>query len=112
MVVGKHLLVDVDGIRDTSKLTRLEHVSPLMNSIIESSKLNVVGMCSHQFQPIGCTLLYLLAESHFTIHTFPERRSCSIDLFTCNLETDFDLALEEIYHFVGEPILIKRIYNR
>ena len=106
------MLVDVNGIRDTSKLTRLEDVTPLMNSIIESCKLNVVGMCSHQFQPIGCTLLYLLAESHFSIHTFPERGSCSIDLFTCNLETDFDSVLEEIYHFFGEPIIFKRIYNR
>ena len=79
MVVGKHFLVDVDNISDITKLTRLEHVDPLMNSILESCKLNVVGMCSHQFQPIGCTLLYLLEESHFSIHTFPERRLVKIN---------------------------------
>lgn len=112
MGVGKHLLVDIDGIKNTDLLTRLENIHPLMYSIVEACKLNVVGMCSHQFEPVGCTILYLLAESHFSIHTFPERGSCSMDLFTCNLETDFDLALEEIYQFFGEPVVIKRIYNR
>jgi len=112
MTVGKHLLVDVDWVKDIDLLTRLENIHPLMLSIVDACKLNVVGMCSHQFEPIGCTILYLLAESHLSIHTFPERGSCSLDLFTCNMETDFDLALEEIYQFFGEPVIIKRIYNR
>ena len=112
MVVGKHLLVDMDNISYITKLTRLENVIPLMNSISNSCKLNVVGMCSHKFQPIGCTLLYLLEESHFSIHTYPEFHSCSIDLYTCNKDTDFDKALDLIYKYFNTPLNLKRILNR
>ena len=111
-MIGKHLIIDVDHIKDVALLETLEGVVPLMMSVIEGCKLNVVKACSYQFTPIGCTALYLLAESHFTIHTFPERGSCCIDLFTCNKDTDFDLALELIYKYFGQCMIIKRTYMR
>ena len=37
----------------------------------------------HQFEPHGVTMLVLLAESHLSIHTWPEKGSAAVDVFTC-----------------------------
>jgi S-adenosylmethionine decarboxylase len=84
-----------------------------MEKIIRDCNLSVVGELKHQFYPIGATIVYLLEESHLSIHTYPELRSCSIDLYSCNTETDFNTALEVIYNFFNrECYILKKIINR
>ena len=72
-VVGKQILIDVKNI-DSNKLKLVEHIKPFMNLLIDELKLNVVGECSHQFkkddEPCGVTMVYLLSESHLSVHTF------------------------------------------
>ena len=65
------------------------------------SKLNVVDKCSHQFEPHGATFVYLLAESHLTLHSFVDEGKVSIDLFTCNLGTEFDKIKQIICDYFG-----------
>ena len=43
----------------------------------------ILKECEHHFQPYGYTKLYLLAESHFAIHTFPEENKTYIELSSC-----------------------------
>lgn len=43
----------------------------------------IVAECEHHFKPYGYTKLYLLAESHFAIHTFPEENKTYIELSSC-----------------------------
>ena len=38
---------------------------------------------SHQFTPQGVTAVTLLAESHISIHTWPEKGEAAVDIFTC-----------------------------
>lgn len=62
---------------------------------------NVIGTLEHQFQPQGFTKLYLLAESHLAIHTFPEEGKTYVELSSCNehmqnaFETLFKKAIED-----------------
>ena len=42
-----------------------------------------LGLRSHKFSPQGVTCAGLLAESHITIHTWPERGVAACDIFTC-----------------------------
>ena len=77
--LGTHLIVDIENIGNYQLLETLEGIAPLMTTIVDKCKLNVKKGCSHHFSPVGCTMLYLLAESHLSIHTFPEYRACSID---------------------------------
>ncbi len=44
----------------------------------------VLSSASAQFKPYGFTILFLLAESHFAIHTFPEDGKSYIELSSCN----------------------------
>ena len=87
-VVGKQVLMDVKNI-NSNKLKTVEMIRPFMEKIIEELKLNVVGECTHQFEkndfPYGVTMIYLLAESHLSIHTFVDEGKITLDLFTCSL---------------------------
>jgi S-adenosylmethionine/arginine decarboxylase-like enzyme len=53
-----------------------------------------VQKCEHQFEkdnePYSCTMMFLLSESHLSIHTLVDEGKISLDLFTCGLGTDFD----------------------
>ena len=87
-IVGKHILVDIKNI-SSDKLKLVEDIKPFLDKLVEELKLNVVGECSHQFKkdnsPYGATMLYLLSESHLSIHTFVDEGKITIDLFTCGL---------------------------
>ena len=114
MNTGIHLIVDVVNITTKNRaLNTIEGIEPLMRKIIEIGKLNVVGEIKHQFQPIGSTLLYLLSESHFSIHTYPEKFCCAIDLYSCNPNIDMTQILEAIFSFFNaDCIILKKIINR
>ena len=97
-VVGKHILMDVKNI-NSNKLKLVEDIKPFMDKVVEELKLNVVGECSHQFQknnsPYGATIVYLLSESHLSIHTFVDEGKITIDLFTCDISVE-DKKLKNI----------------
>lgn len=48
-----------------------------------SSGFGILNEVEHFFNPQGYTLLYLLSESHFAIHTFPEKGKSYIELSSC-----------------------------
>ncbi len=87
-VIGNYILIDVKNI-DSDKLKTIDMIKPLMEKIIEKLKLNVVGECSHQFKkdnvPYGATMIYLLAESRLSIHTFVDEGKITLSVFTCSL---------------------------
>ena len=47
------------------------------------SGFKILKECEHHFTPYGYTKLYLLAESHFAIHTFPEEGKTYVELSSC-----------------------------
>ena len=52
------------------------------------SGLNIVGDVFHQFVPQGVTGTVLLAESHLAIHTWPEEKFVTVDVYVCNYMED------------------------
>ena len=52
------------------------------NALLESG-FKVIGEVEHYFEPQGYTVLFLLAESHFAIHTFPECQRTYLELSSC-----------------------------
>ena len=102
-IVGKQILMDVKNI-EKDKLKTIETIRPFMEKMIEELKLNVVDECSYQFEkdniPYGATMIYLLTESHLSIHTFVDEGKIKLDLFTSSLGVEYDKIKSIIKDFL------------
>jgi S-adenosylmethionine decarboxylase proenzyme len=87
MAAGNQWVGDFTNCKcDLSLLQNARELETACEQIVAASGLMVMGRVFHQFQPAGATGLFLLAESHLAIHTWPERTSVAIDLYVCNVE--------------------------
>lgn len=102
--VGIHLLANVYDV-DPSLLEQLYIGLPILHEIVKELDLHVVEKAGYQFTPFGYTYAFVLSESHFTIHTYPEHRSCFIDIFCCNKDFNSEYAIMCIMkHFKTKSI--------
>ena len=90
---GRHLILDLydcdpEILNDYGELQRLLEASLVM------AKANILRIIGEKFEPQGVTLLALLAESHASIHTWPEIGYAAIDLYTCGDTTQTHKAAE------------------
>ena len=96
----RHLLGYIDGVW----VSKAEHLENIMNRIAEKCGFTVVGRSFHQFEPHGTTGVLVLAESHFSAHTYPELNRIYIDVFCCSPNFDPDLTayvIEEEFAALG-----------
>ena len=98
--VGSHLIIDINHINiyDTDKLKYIDSVFPIMDDIVHTCNFTVIGKSYHQFTPIGVTCVYLLSESHISIHTYPELNSCYMDIFCCSSNFNVYTVLNILKH--------------
>ena len=89
---GLHLTADLSGCRDPKGLMRDgAALSALCEQLARDAGLTVVGRQFHAFAPqgdAGVTGVLLLAESHLAVHTWPELRAVTLDVFVCNNACD------------------------
>jgi S-adenosylmethionine decarboxylase len=76
----KHLVGHVDGVW----VSKTIHLEKIMKRIAERCGFNVVSQAFHQFDPMGTTGVLVLAESHFSAHTYPEHNKVYVDVFCCS----------------------------
>ena len=95
--LGKHCTLEIYGVCD-SLLNDLEFIDRTMRSAAIQAGATILDSCFYKFQPQGITLVLLLSESHISIHTWPEKGSAAIDIYTCGLSKP-ELAL---WHCITE----------
>ena len=78
--VGEHVTFDIIG---TQKEYDPKFYEKLVYKIAKKAKVVVLEISKYKFEPQGFTLVALLAESHISFHTFPEKGIISFDFFTC-----------------------------
>ena len=83
-------------------LTDLDNLSTLCRDATNDAKLTIVDEKWHPFpewngQPGGITGTILLAESHLAIHTWPERRGVTLDVYVCNFTADNTGKAEQLF---------------
>jgi S-adenosylmethionine decarboxylase len=93
--LGDHLIVDLSGC-DPVLLLNPERSRDLFFNAVKGSGLTVVSEGFYRFSPHGFTCFLLLAESHASLHAWPEYGYLAIDLFTCNLGRDLNPLLCKI----------------
>lgn len=79
---GRHLLASYTGC-DPASLADEAGLMAAMRAAVDASGATLLNSIEHSFDPSGMTAVMLLAESHASIHTYPEHRACFVDLFTC-----------------------------
>lgn len=80
---GRHLIVDYWGV-DPSKLISCEDVDKVFRESATSAGATVLSSHFHHFgDGCGITGVVILSESHMSIHTWPEKNYCAIDVFMC-----------------------------
>lgn len=106
MSSGKHMLCDIKNIRNLNLLNSREDLKKMMDYICSRFDFTILQKVEHEFTPQGITILYLLSESHFSIHTFPENEYAAIDLYTCR-----NYPNNNIYYEI-QRILTKRFQSQ
>jgi S-adenosylmethionine decarboxylase len=81
-VLGKHVLLELKEC-NPKLLDSLDYVRNSMLQAAEDIGAHVVGESFHQFSPQGVTGILSIAESHISIHTWPEYGYAAADIFTC-----------------------------
>lgn len=79
---GKHLIASYLEC-DVRALINLETLLQAMEHAVRASGATILDHTAYVFPPNGLTVVYLLSESHASLHTYPEHGSCFVDLFTC-----------------------------
>ncbi|MEC4677053.1 MAG: adenosylmethionine decarboxylase [Nitrospirota bacterium] len=80
--LGTHLLVE---LRDCNPeiLKDLNKIKNAMVAAAMEAKATIVDISFHEFNPFGISGMVVIAESHLSIHTWPEYSYAAVDIFTC-----------------------------
>ncbi len=80
--LGTHVIADLFGC----PFALLDDEAYVRESIVDAAKasgLTIIDVKTHKFSPQGVTGVVVLAESHLSIHTWPEHGFAAVDVFTC-----------------------------
>lgn len=80
---GRHLILDLYEC-DPGVLNDYQCLEAMLQTAVRMSGATLLRITGHKFEPEGVTILALLAESHASIHTWPEQQYAAVDLYTCN----------------------------
>jgi S-adenosylmethionine decarboxylase len=84
--VGKHCILELYDC-DPGRLDNQAFLRDTITAAARQAGATLLNLITHRFQPQGVTGLALLAESHISIHTWPESGYAAVDVFTCGDHT-------------------------
>jgi S-adenosylmethionine decarboxylase len=105
---GTHLLAD---LFDCAGLDDIDRIDRALRLAVEASGATLLDMKLHSFGvDAGVTGVALLAESHISIHTWPERGYAAVDIFLCGRKHDLGAALAALAgHLSAQRIAEHRV---
>lgn len=77
---GVHLIIDLHG---ASHLSDVAYIEATMRRCVEASRATLLHIHLHRFEPDGVSGVAVLAESHISVHTWPESHYAAFDVFMC-----------------------------
>ena len=80
--LGKHLLLDLIDC-DAALLDDIEYLREVVTNTARQIGATVIKDSFYQFTPQGVSGVIIIAESHISIHTWPEYKFAAVDVFTC-----------------------------
>jgi S-adenosylmethionine decarboxylase proenzyme len=80
--IGREIIADLKGC-DPRVIDDEQLLKRLVQEAIRTTKHHLLDLTVRKFHPIGVTVVGILAESHISLHTYPEINYVAIDIFTC-----------------------------
>jgi S-adenosylmethionine decarboxylase len=92
---GQHLIADLHGC--AAALDNVARIDRALRAAVAAGGATIIDLRLHHFGPgQGVTGVALLAESHVSVHTWPEHDYAALDFFLCGARHDLDAALAAV----------------
>jgi S-adenosylmethionine decarboxylase len=98
--LGRHLLIELQDC-DKELLNDLSFIRDVMVTAAIDCGAIVLGESFHHFNPQGVSGVVVIAESHLSIHTWPEYGYAAVDIFTCGTSVEPEKAVESLIEKLG-----------
>ena len=98
--LGRHLLLELREC-NVAVLDDLKYLENALVSAAEESGATVIDKSFHQFAPQGVSGVVLIAESHLSLHTWPEHAYAAVDIFTCGTTVKIEVAADALIRLLG-----------
>src|SRR5271165_5494564 len=102
---GTHIICELSGC-DARTLTDVERVRSIMVAAAQEANAEILKTAFHRFQPQGVSGVVVIAESHLSIHTWPEAGYAAVDFYTCGDHTDPWRACEYAAQHLGAQTML------
>lgn len=109
--LGLHILADLYGV-NPDLIDKVEDIRHLLESAVKVAGLTKISSHYYQFQPHGATGVVLLAESHISIHTWPEHGLATVDVYTCGDPLKAYRSMEYIVSVLEPTRVDKQVFER
>lgn len=111
LILGHHTLIELHEC-DAAKLSDVEGIRVLMLDAVKAAGGTYVTDVFHHFSPHGVSGVIVIAESHVTIHTWPEHGYAAADVFTCGASFRHETFVEAMRLGVGAGTVQTQTLNR
>ncbi len=110
--LGKHLTVEFYDC-DSLLLADAAYMEQTFIRAAQQSGATVIKADFHNFEPQGVSGVIIIAESHFSVHAWPEHDYAAVDIFTCGEKIDFEAAVAAIKSGLkSENTIVSSAMNR
>jgi S-adenosylmethionine decarboxylase len=93
--LGRHFIVELYEC-DSELINDTDAIKDVLLESVKISGAEIIRPVFHKFSPHGVTGIVVIAESHFSIHTWPEYGYCAFDIFTCGDSIDNERAIQHV----------------
>ena len=108
---SKHFLLELYKC-DYEKLNDESFLRCTLNNAAKFANATVLNLISNKFEPQGVTAIALLAESHLSIHTWPEANYSAVDIFTCGQNMKPEISCEYLIEALMAKEHLLRVIHR
>ncbi len=109
-MIGHHLIAD---LADAARLTDAAHIETCLVAAAAAAGATLLEVRLHSFGAgQGVTGVALLAESHISIHTWPEHGTACVDIFLCAATHDLQAGLDAIVRRLDARVARSTVMER
>lgn len=108
--MGNHLILEIYDV-EFKLLDTLEPLLEVMTRGINRANMTILNVFSHTFTPQGLTILFALAESHVSLHSFPEKGCLTFDAYTCGSANPKIIVIELLKYLNSKNYKLRQLYR-